>query len=433
MKVVWLCHFSNSFVHDRLDLGYSWLTRLALRAVHKPTKTDVSDYAIWVTNGIREFEHFEDVELHIISPYPHLRSVTQEFCANGISYHFFQDEDESPFVYLYKKFFRPKHFKYKRNCRIISEFIKRIQPEIVHLIGAENPRYSLGLLHVPNGVITIAQLQTLMNDPEFKDNYPIDVQSYTYRAEIEKRIIQHVNYIGTAESKFRHLIQSTLCPSAVFLNTKLPLNEPVISDIVEKQFDFVYFSADISKAADLAVEAFCLAYQRNPGITLDIVGGYDEGFKQSLEEKIRRLGNDRAVVFEGMLPTHDDVIAQIRKSRFALLPLKVDLISGTIREAMSNGLPVVTTDTGELGTQTLNTVRQNALISAIGDHQALADNMLRLIDDKPLADRLRDNAFATRSEAETNYDVCRHYVQVYNACVEQKVNNATLPSTVTEI
>ena len=47
-------------------------------------------------------------------------------------------------------------------------------------------------------------------------------------------------------------------------------------------------------------------------------------------EMDNNFGIKDAVTFEGMLPTHDDVIAQIRKSRFALLPLRIDLTSGTI-------------------------------------------------------------------------------------------------------
>lgn len=433
MRVVWLCHFSNAFVHEKLELGYGRLTRAVLKLLRRPISTDVSDYAVWITNGIREFEHFEDVELHIVSPYPHLRTAIQEFSTNGIHYHFFQDEDESGLVYFYKRLFCPKRFGYRRNRRFISKIINRIQPEIVHLFGAENPYYSLGVLSVPREAITIAQLQTLMSDPGFKDNYPISSDAYQYRSDIERRIIRSVDYVGTAEPKFRGIIWSSLCPSAVILNTKLPLCEPVSVDNGVKQYDFVYFAAEISKAADLAVEAFCLASRRQPGLTLDIVGGYSANFRHMLENRLREEGIENAVSFEGLLPTHDDVIDQIRKSRFALLPLKVDLISGTIREAMSNGLPVITTDTGELGTQSLNSERQNVLISSVGDHQALAENMLRLLQDRGLADMLRDNALLSRSEAESNHDICRHFVQAYEACRANRIQNTPLPPALTEI
>ena len=97
------------------------------------------------------------------------------------------------------------------------------------------------------------------------------------------------------------------------------------------------------------------------------------------------------VIFCGPLPTHDDVIKQIRKSRFAILPLKIDLISGTIREAMANGLPVVTTITP--ATPKLNETRESVLLSEKGDFKAMAENMLWLINDNEVAIKLKKNSF----------------------------------------
>ena len=114
---------------------------------------------------------------------------------------------------------------------------------------------------------------------------------------------------------------------------------------MDKLYDFVYFAADISKAVDYAIEGFAIAKKSFPNITLHVVGGYSDSYMQTLRDKMQELGLGQEVDFTGKLLTHDDVLAEIRKAKFALLPLKVDLIAGTIREAMSNGLPVVTTVT----------------------------------------------------------------------------------------
>jgi glycosyltransferase involved in cell wall biosynthesis len=120
-------------------------------------------------------------------------------------------------------------------------------------------------------------------------------------------------------------------------------------------------------------------------------------------------------VFEGKLPTHDDVICQIRKSRFALLPLKIDLVSGTIREAMANGLPVVTTVTP--ATPNLNKKRECVLLSEMGDHKAMADNMLRLIEDPEYANIIRDNCLQTANERITNKEIVDNYIRAYFNCI----------------
>ena len=163
IKVVWLCHFSNSNVHDRLELGDYGLKRVLRGLSRKPLNTSVPDYAVWITNGIQELEKMDDVELHVVSPYPHLKYKLEEFQDRGVYYHFFHNEDEG----LLNYFLCRKQTKYRKNRKTISTLIRRINPEIVHVFGLENPHYSLGLLDVPNHIPTIAQLQTLLNDPAF--------------------------------------------------------------------------------------------------------------------------------------------------------------------------------------------------------------------------------------------------------------------------
>lgn len=428
IKVVWLCHFSNEGVYNRLDLGDRWLKGVIRKIVRKPLNAKVSDFAVWITNGICEFEKITEVELHIVSPYPYLKNQIQEFEQNGIYYHFFHNEDED----LIKRIMHSSKKEYHKNRRIISQLINNINPDIVHLFGAENLHYSLGLLDVPSNVITIAQLQTLLSDKDIQIQYP-SIKNYQYLCAIERQVITQANFIGTTALKFRMIILNEICPTVSFLNISLALGEPLFVEECEKQFDFVYFASNIHKAANLALEAFGRAHQKNPNITMDIIGGYDADFKRQLDEIIEHYGVSKAVVFEGSLLTHDDVLCQIRKARFALLPLRTDLTSGTIREAMSNGLPVVTTDTGELGTQKLNRRRQNALISPIGDHQALAENMLRLLNDETLADTLRQNAYLSRSKVRSNEAVIKKYVEAYKACVENHKNGTPIPESLTKI
>ena len=433
IKVVWLCHFSNAFVHEKLDLQYNQLIGLVKRFAHKPVSTDVTEFANWITNGIREFEKIEDVELHIVSPYPHLKCKIHEFDANGVYYHFFLSEENLLPTFLYRRLFKPSFYRYSHNCRLISSIIDRIRPNVVHLFGAENPEYGLGFFSIPDEIVTILQLQTLLNDPDMQKNYPKNDIIYSYKSKVEKSLIQKADYLGTPALKYRQIILSNIRKDAVILNIGLALKDPIVTTSNDKQYDFVYFAVNINKAADLALEAFGLAFQHNHEITLDIIGGYDPDYKQRLDAIIEKYGMKDVVTFEGRLPSHDDVLRQIRKSRFALLPLKIDLTSGTIREAMSNGLPVVTTDTGELGTQKLNLMRKNVLISPIGDHQALANNMLQLVDDEQLADTLRQNSYETRSEARSNSETVRRYIDAYKACIENKRNNKPLPKEVTEI
>ena len=314
---------------------------------------------------------------------------------------------------LYRQVAKPTCYEYKHNRRIIKKLISKIKPDLVHLIGPENAHYSMALLDVPKNIPTIAQLQTLLNDPDFKANYPIGESSFKYLATIERKVLNRADYIGTRAVKYVDIVKNSIKQNAVILDTTLALGETIYEHICEKKYDFVYFASNINKSCEIALEAFALAYQQEPSITLDIVGGFTSDYKSLLDGIIAKYGIDNAVTFEGRLATHDDVLKQIRKARFALLPLKIDLTSGTIREAMSNGLPVVTTDTGDLGTQLLNRDYQCALISPKADCLSLADNMIRLLNDSLLADTLRQNAYRLQRERYNNEAIVDGYIEAY--------------------
>lgn len=454
IKVAWICHFVNEIVNNKIELKFCFTEKLLRFFLHKQLKPDnPADFGIWNTNAIKEFEKIQDVELHVISPYPYLGSIKKEFCHNNIYYHLFTDENKSlynnflskigrhkfvnysPFKFLIRRMHKNKDVCFFKNRQVIFQIINKIRPDIVNLIGAENPYYSLALLDIPENIPTVVQLQTLMNDPDFLNNYPISKDSYQFRANIERQILKKANYIGTNSKKYRKIIINNINDKTIFINTKLPLTEKINATIDknEKKFDFVYFSLNINKAADLALEAFGIAYSKDPSIKLDIIGSCDLDYKKKLDYIIEYYDMKKAITFEGKLQTHEDVINQIRKARFALLPLRIDLTSGTIREAMANGLPVLTTDTGELGTQKLNLVRQNVLISNIGDHQALADNMLKLMTDESLAESLSKNAYQTTLERKSNEEVIRNNVVIYRACINNFKYNIQLPKEFSEI
>lgn len=413
MKIARICSFSNAMVREHLDIGLPKWIQWLYKKVRGHAPFVATDYGVWNTNAIKEFEKFSEVELHVISPCPFLRKTLREFENNGIHYHFFQDEGNTLLNMIYRQVVKPKCKDYKHNRRIIKKLIGQIKPDVVHLFGAENPQYSLALLDLPKSIPSLVQLQTLINDPDFKANFPIDESSYQYLASVELKVLQRADYIGTIATKYINIVTQQIKPGAKMMKTGLAAGESVQPPSQETCYDFVYFAANISKSCDWALEAFALAYQQNPSITLDIVGGYTEGYKSQLDEIIERHGIDKAVTFEGRLATHDDVISQIRKAKFALLPLKIDLTSGTIREAMSNGLPVVTTDTGELGTQKLNSDFQCALISPKSDHKALADNMIRLLNDPLLAETLRQNAYRRQQDKYNNEAAVRKYIEAY--------------------
>ncbi len=423
MKVVWLCHFSNPQIREHLVLKTPILGMIVRRLLHaRPMK--LTDFALWNTNAINQFNKLspKGIDLYIVATHPYMKKKSQSFSLNGIHYVIFNNTSTSLWHHFKCRILRIND-RYGIQNRRIANKIKQIAPDIVHLIGAENPEYALSVLMLPNSIPIIAQLQTLLSDPKITKAYP----NLTGRAGLEKEILRHATYIGTTVDVFPALIRKYVKSDPIILNTTLALEENINLEEEKKSFDFVYFASSISKAADLAIEAFAIAKKEISTLSLDVIGGCPEPFTSVLKERIKELEIQDSVFFEGQLETHDDVISQIRKARYALLPLKTDIISGTIREAMCNGIPVVTTKTD--GTPMLNSARKSVLISEIGDNKALADNMIKLVCDTSLADELRKNAAITMSENFPQGETIKQWVAAYESCVAHFHKGESIPNS----
>ena len=426
LKIVWVCAFSNNEVrrHYRTNVGF--LMKMVNKLLNGKTPT-AQDYGVWNTHGIAEMEKRDDVELHILSPIRYLAEREKHFEINGVYYHYFRDENSTFFRQIGYQLFTKNRSLFKRNRAIAKQIINNISPDVVHVIGAENPYYSTVLLDVPKNIITIVQLQTLLSKAVHETEVTKEKKSFEYKSRIEKMLFDKADYIGTNVTLFMDFIKKHTNSKVEFLKLSLALTEPVDFSYDKKEFDFVYFAAGIQKAVDVAIEAFALAHEKNPSLTLDVVGGYTVDLKSMLDNRLRELGIENSVTFEGKLATHEDVLRQIKKSRFALLPLKMDVIPGTVREAMAKGLPVVTTIT-ENGTPTLNEKRESVLLSAQGDYQAMADNMLKLVNDPEYAKTLQTNAGLTASERMSNKLIIDKWVEAYYACIEFSKNGAPIPN-----
>ena len=409
IKVVWLCTYSDAELRAHLIFPRWHWSNMLRRLLHMDKKVD---FAVWDSNALREFEKIDtDIELHVVAPHSGVGHL-QEFESKGVFYHIFWSEWDIVTEKLKCRFNLRDENSFRHHRRTIQKLIKKIQPDLVHCIGIENKFHSMAVLDIPKEIPVIAQLQTLVSDERFKASTDASETQYAYNSEMEKKIMLRSDFIGTEVKRFREIIQHDIKPEAVFSDTSLALAEAVSEADTVKEYDFVYFAADIKKAADLAIEAFAEARKQAPWLTLDIIGGYSSDLKEKLDSRINELGIADGITFEGKLPTHEDVISQIRKSRFALLPLKIDIVSGTIRESLANGLPVVTTITP--GTPQLNEKMETVLISEMGDHAAMAANMLRLVNEPKYADMLRNNGFTIANEITSNREIVEKYCEAYH-------------------
>lgn len=427
LKVIWICHFSDSKTRAHIKFSpfyYVWVIKKLLgREIG-----NWEDKAVWISNAINEFEKFDNISLTIIFPHKGIVGTLQEFSINGIKYKCFRSEDDNLFSLIKKRYFDRWNNKYRKNRELIRRIINEESPDIVHLIGAENPYYSMSFLDVPNELPTVVSLQTLMSDPLFSNNYPISKREYEYRTSIEKDIIKKSTYIACPLAPYIYRIKKDIKDNAIFLNMPLAIGENVDDTYSEKIYDFVYFAASIDKAADVAIEAFALVVRKNRNLRLNLSGYCPASYKVLLDKRIEELNIKDSVIFSGPQPTHDAVIKQIKKSRFALIPLKVDLISGTIREAMACGLPVISTITPM--TPELNDTRESILLSEKGDIKAMAQNMEKVLCDENLATVLSCNAKKTIKEKYSNMAIVANWRKGYYEIMDNFFRGSSFSSDI---
>jgi len=426
IRVLWLCSVSNAEMreHYQTEAGpvLQWIYKK-----FKHTTTDDKDHAQWDTNAIKEIEKRDDVELHVVCPKRFLTKKYVDFEMNGVYYHLFRDQNSSLIPWLYSQTIAKFSSRFHQNRQRIKKIIKSVKPDIVHIIGAENPQYSLAALDIPESIPVIVQLQALLCSLEHVTRIPFERKDYHYKGEIEKQIFLKVPFIGTKVPSFVEFIKRNIDTKATIINTTLALTEPIYKEDNEKEYDFVYFSGNLSKGADLALKSFAIAHQKYPKITLDVIGGYTDELKNTLDGIVDENHMRDFITFEGFLPTHDDVIKQIRKAKYALLPITMDILPGTVREAMANGIVVLTSMTE--GTSTLNEKMESALLSPVCDYKKMADDMITVLENPKYAKNLRENAWKIAEERSSNREVIQKWVDSYKACLAYCKEGIPVPST----
>lgn len=129
---------------------------------------------------------------------------------------------------------------------------------------------------------------------------------------------------------------------------------------------------------------------RHPAATL-VMAGQDSGLREAIERRARELGLEAAVRFPGFL----DLAGKQREAELADIFINTPRIDNRpicVVEAAAFGLPIVSTRVG--GIPDLISDGETGLLVAEDDDAAMADAVLRLVDDPALATRLSENARA---------------------------------------
>lgn len=382
-----------------------------------PPKTGmVSDYAPWVNAGIDEMSKRSDVELHIIAPIIDLKVSKYEIESDGVHYHFFRSDWTQLIRHIIKN---PKLWLLlQNNGHIINQFLDKISPDVINLIGTENAYYSCSVLNTKQKIPIFVSLQTVFSNPARLQFMPgIDKSVNWY---IEKRILSECTYFGVEDKMYNDLIKKTN-PSAISLNFSFCVPPyPSIAEKITKEFDFVNFAMQHceKKGTPDSIIAMAEVVKKYPNAKLNIVGGCESDVKLELEKLISENHLEHNVIFTPYFAKHTDLLKHIQKSKFAVLPIKLDVIPGTVLQAMHYKIPVITYST--TGTPFINKRKKRVILCNDNNTTELAEQMIWSIEHpteielmtgyaKDWINRFIDNKKRTQRLIDAYYAIIDHY------------------------
>ena len=138
-----------------------------------------------------------------------------------------------------------------------------------------------------------------------------------------------------------------------------------------------------------------------------------------LEENSRRLNENILQKYDDVadrLGSRKDVPDLLLKADAFILPTFREGFSRVLLEASAVGLPSITTNVPGVG----EIVRHNqeGLIAEVKNSQSLANAMIKLASDKPLADKFAQNALR-RVELFSLENVANQYISIFNQIIEK--------------
>lgn len=386
MKVLLLASFLDQEVrkHDIFKKD-SLVYHKLIRAFGLPERVGkLNDHAPWVRNIIKFLEKQDDVELHVIGPQIRLKKNLVEFEDERVRYYFYSSEWTS-LVRISKKYKLWK--KLQLSGYYTKRILEKVKPDIVVLSGAENPVVSVSILYAEK-YPRYCLCQTVYNNPD-REKYG---KPKKINQETEKDIFSQLQFFGVF-SKMHYDLLKTMRPDATIFKYGYPSTGKLLEPIeTEKQYDFVNFALmhGSRKGTPDSIQALAIVKKTFPKVTLNIVGGYDEAGLLRLKELVKNLNLEENVIFTPFFEKKSDLLLHVQKSRFAVLPCKMDNTAGTMTQSMQLGLPLVVYKTP--GTPSFNKEKECALIAEHCNVEDLASKMLLLMESPEKAELLRKNA-----------------------------------------
>lgn len=209
--------------------------------------------------------------------------------------------------------------------------------------------------------------------------------------------------------------KNTICIyDPVKLTESLPPKEYFKKDVIEILFQGNYIHG---KGQDAGLEAFALAYKKNPDIRLTFAGG-DMGleknreFKKQLQNRVTELGLNDVVTFTEFTSS---VEKGIKQADIVLNFSESESFSMTCLEASFYGTALIATRCG--GPEEIIVDNETGFLVPLGNYEAMAEAIVKLADNFELRKTFAD---AAKARVQKEFPVEKFIAEFENVLTELK-------------
>jgi glycosyltransferase involved in cell wall biosynthesis len=220
-------------------------------------------------------------------------------------------------------------------------------------------------------------------------------------------IIVPSGYLKQVFSEFNFTTQ--VIPNIINLERFKPIKNKRFNDkephlIITRNLEPIYGIAT-------AIKAMSIVKKSVPGFKLSIAGSGPQ--KEALQALVQELELEKNIYFTGKLQP-DEVASLYQEADIMLNPTTVDNMPNSVLEAMASGVAVVSTNVG--GIPYIVEDNKTALLVDVNNAEAMAEKIMKLLNDKQLYTNLLNNGLAEVQQYAWSY-VRKQWIDLYQACV----------------
>ncbi len=273
-----------------------------------------------------------------------------------------------------------RFFKIWMRFQRLKKLIKKERPDII-LSFTRKPNYRALTAALGTGIPVIPAVR---QDPK------------SYYTALSDKVLMPLLYSFASGCVFQTKEQGESFPVSVQRRSKIILN-PINSKYLnipkpEKREKLVVQSGRLVdfKNQAMLLGAFLKVHEKHPDYRLKLYGGDSlDGTKEKLEAIIKDHNAENYIKLMG---ASDNLEKELPQAAVYAFSSDYEGMPNALLEAMVLGLPVVATDCPCGAPRMVIDHEKNGLLIPVGDEQAMTLAILRLIEDRELAERLGEQA-----------------------------------------